>query len=121
MAKYVLILGGADVDKRSQNNPKLAPELLDKYMVWLRRVKDAGAYIDGFKLQDSTGRRLKIRGGEVIDGPFVETKDAVGGVVLIEAASFDAAADLARTCPVISMQNGYVEVRAVEVVPALVR
>ena len=121
MAKYVLILGGADVDKRAQNNAALAPALLDKYMTWLRGMRDSGRYNDGFKLHDRTGRRLTVRSGQVIDGPFVETKEAVGGVVMIEAASLDEASEIAKGCPILAMQNGYVEVRMVEDVPAVAR
>jgi len=44
----------------------------------------------------------------VTDGPFVETKEALGGFYLIEAADLDAAVELAKKCP-----SGHVEVRPV--------
>lgn len=119
MAKYMLILGGADVDKRS-SNPKLAPVMLERYMSWVRSLRDGGTYRESYKLHDQTGARLTIRGGEVVEGPFVETKEAVGGVFVIEAASLAEATALARNCPVLDLQNGYVEVRVLdEVRPAL--
>jgi hypothetical protein len=111
----MLIAGGADVDKRS-GNPALAPQLLERYMTWLKGLRDSGQYVASFKLHDQTGRRLTVRGGEVIDGPFIEAKDAVGGIFIIEAASLDAASDVARTCPGLDVQNGYMEVRVIEVV-----
>jgi hypothetical protein len=115
MPKYMLIAGGADVDKRS-GNPALAPQMLERYMTWLKGLRDSGQYVASFKLHDQTGRRLTVRGGEVIDGPFIEAKDAVGGIFIIEATSLDAASDVARTCPNLDVQNGYMEVRVVEVV-----
>jgi hypothetical protein len=114
MAKYMLILGGSDLDKRT-GNPALAPKMFEQYVAWMRAVRDAGATpVANFKLSDRTGTRLSIRGGEVVEGPFIETKEAVGGVFVIEAGSLDEVNALARECPVLRMQNGYVEVRVVE-------
>ena len=113
MSKYMLILGGADVDKRT-GNPKLAPVMFERYMKWLQTLRADGHYVESYKLFDQTGSRLTIRGGEVVEGPFVETKEAVGGIFIVEADSLEAATALGRTCPVLDLQNGYVEVRAVE-------
>lgn len=112
MARFLLIVGGADLDKRSN------PQLLEAFMGWLKSVQEKGAYINSGKLHEHTGRRLTVRGGEVIDGPFIESKDAVGGYMLIEAASLDEAANIARGCPSLSLQNGYVEVRLIEERPS---
>jgi hypothetical protein len=114
MPKFMLIAGGADVDKRV-GNPKLAPVMFERYMAWIQRLRDSGRFVSSYKLHDQTGRRLTIRGGEVIDGPFIESKDAVGGIFVIEAASLDEAADVARSCPNLDLQNGYMEVRVIEV------
>lgn len=113
MAKYMLLLGGADVDKRS-GNAALAPEMLSRYGSWLRSLRESGRYVDCFKLRDQTGARLTIRGGEVVDGPFMETKEAVGGVFVIQAASLQEAMETARGCPIFDLQNGWVEVRVLE-------
>lgn len=114
MPKFMLIAGGADMDKRS-GNAALRPIMLERYMAWIQGLRDSGRYVGSFKLQDQTGRRLTIRGGEVIDGPFIESRDAVGGVFIIEAESLDQAADIARSCPNLDLQHGYMEVRVVEV------
>jgi hypothetical protein len=111
--KYMLILGGADLDKRS-GNPDFRSRMIERYMAWVQALRDSGRLVASVKLHDQTGRRLTVRGGEVIDGPFVESKDAVGGVFVIAAASLDEATELARSCPVLDLQRGYVEVRAIE-------
>ena len=114
MAKFMLIAGGADIDKRS-GNPAIAPVMVERYMAWIKGLRDSGRYVGSFKLQDQTGRRLTIRGGEVIDGPFIESREAVGGIFIIEADSLDQATELARSCPNLDLQHGYMEVRLVEV------
>jgi hypothetical protein len=113
MAKYLLILGGADLDKRS-GNPHLAGEMFARYARWLTALTQAGQYVGSYKLHDQTGARLTVRGGQVVEGPFMETKEAVGGVIVIQVGSLEEATAIARECPVLSLQNGYVEVRAVE-------
>jgi hypothetical protein len=84
-------------------------------MAWIEGLRKSGRLASSYKLHDQTGRRLTIRGGEVIDGPFIESKDAVGGIFIVEAASLDEATEIARSCPNLDLQNGYMEVRVVEV------
>jgi len=112
VSKFLLLLGGADVDKRS-GSPNYGP-IMKRYEDWVKRLVDGGKLHVAHKLKDQTGARLTVRGGEVVDGPFVETKDAVGGLFVIEANTLEEATGLARQCPVLLMQNGFVEVRAVE-------
>src|SRR5215510_7795034 len=114
MARYMLILGGADLDKRSGSSAHAANQILDKYTAWVKKLTDEHRMSASYKLYDQTGARLSVRGGEIIDGPFVETKEAVGGLFVIEAASLEEATAIARDCPVLRWQNGFVEVRAVE-------
>src|SRR6266566_9869725 len=71
MPKFMLILGGADLDKRS-GNPDFAPKMLEQYSAWVRSLADAGNLVETYKLFDQTGARLSVRGGEVVDGPFLE-------------------------------------------------
>jgi len=113
MAKYMLILGGADVDKRA-SNAEFAPQMFDRFASWLGALRASGKYVHSHKLHDQTGARLTVRGGQVVEGPFMETKEAVGGVFLIEVASLEEAIAIARECPTLTLQNGFVEVRKVE-------
>jgi hypothetical protein len=113
MARYLLLLGGADLDKRS-GNAALSAQMFDRFTAWLGTLRDAGHNPAAHKLHDQTGARLTVRGGQVIEGPFMESKEAVGGAVVIEAASLPEAIAVAHGCPVLTLQNGYVEVRVVE-------
>ena len=113
MTKYMLLLGGADLDKRS-GNASLAPEMFERFSSWLSALRERGRYVGSHKLRDHTGARLTVRGGQVVEGPFMETKEAVGGVFIIQATSLQDAIAIARECPIFDLQNGYVEVRVVE-------
>ncbi len=77
--------------------------------------KHADAIVGGNALQDpstATSLRLDGAGFAVTDGPFVETKEGLGGYYLIEAADLDQAVAIARDIPVLA---GGVEVRPVMV------
>jgi hypothetical protein len=47
----------------------------------------------------------------VTDGPFMETKEIVGGFSIVQAENIDAAAELAKECPAL-LSKGHIEVRA---------
>jgi hypothetical protein len=49
-----------------------------------------------------------VRGGAITDGPFIETKELLGGVFVIEARDLDHALAIAKLTPVV---DGGVEVR----------
>ncbi len=67
-----------------------------------------------YKLEDGTVRHLSGRPGQVtvVDGPFPETKEVVGGYFLLAADSYDEAVALASTCP--HLDFGRIEVRRIE-------
>jgi hypothetical protein len=113
MGRYALLLSGSDLDKRT-GNPELAPKMYERYTRWLREIHERGRKAEPHKLRDQAGVRLSIRGGQVVEGPFMETKEAVGGLILLEADSLEEAVEIARGCPVLELQNGTVEVRVIE-------
>jgi hypothetical protein len=63
---------------------------------------------------DGEGRVLQKQNGKlsVIDGPFAEAKEVLGGFFVIEAANYDEAVEAAKTCP--HMEFGTIEVRQIE-------
>jgi hypothetical protein len=72
-----------------------------------RITEQGGRTIAGLALQ-SSATATSIRGGVVTDGPFIETKEALAGVFILEARDLDHAIALASMTPVAS---GGVEVR----------
>ena len=54
MPNYLLILGGADLDKRS-GNPELTPVMLARYLAWIQELRERGQYVSSHKLEDRTG------------------------------------------------------------------
>ena len=77
-------------------------------------LRERGAFVGGDELQPtSTATTVRVRDGRTLitDGPFAETKEALGGYYLIEAKDLDDAIALAGQCP--GAQWGSIEVRPV--------
>jgi hypothetical protein len=74
------------------------------------QVVESGGKILGGEALQSTATATSIRGDVVTDGPFAETKEALGGFYLVEANDLDHALALGKLCPA---PEGGVEVRPV--------
>ena len=77
-------------------------------------LRDKGHLIDSQQLEaPATAKTVRVRGGRlsVVDGPFAETKEMLGGFNLIEANSFDEAVRIAAELP--WTRTGCVEIRPV--------
>ena len=64
--------------------------------------------------EPETATTVRVQNGKTLttDGPFVETKEAIGGYLIFEADDLDAAIELAARIPAARL-GGAVEVRAV--------
>lgn len=114
MAQYMLLL----YDNPS-NWAKFSPEdmgkAIGKYKVWGQKLRDNKLLLASHKLTDEPGRVLRSKGKQVqvVDGPYSETKEWLGGYYLIDAPNYKAAVDATRDCPHLEY-GGTVEVREVD-------
>ena len=77
-------------------------------------LMDAGVYIHAEALENrDQARTVRVRGGEamITDGPFMESKEAVAGFILVDVEDAEAAMQIARNIPMARL--GAVEVRPV--------
>jgi hypothetical protein len=84
------------------------------YMAYSEALKQAGALKGSNRLQPtSTATTVRTVDGksQVLDGPYAETKEQLGGYFLIEVPDLDAALSWAARCP--GSQHGIVEVRPI--------
>jgi hypothetical protein len=81
----------------------LSPEEMQKvagdWMAWFKRLSDQGTAVAGNPLEPS-GRIVSGKGGRVVaDGPFAESKEAIGGYFMLDVAGIDEAIAIAQECP----------------------
>ena len=111
--QYLLMIHSDE--KAMQSAPKdAATNMLAAYGAYTNAMKQAGVHIGGERLQPtSTATVVRTNNGKtsVLNGPYAEVKEQLGGYYLIEAPDLDGAIEWAARCP--GAQFGAIEVRPI--------
>ncbi len=110
---YLLLLYSNE-DGWKQMTPEQQQQGYASYMAYTEALKKAGAYKASQRLQPvaaATTVRVTDGKSQVLDGPYVESKEQLGGFFLIEAADLDSALAWAARCP--GSSHGTIEVRPI--------
>lgn len=111
---FMLLLRGGVSNK--DLSPQQIQEQIQKYLDWIEGLRNSGRFIAGEPLEE-TGKVLSGKKGQTVtDGPFAESKEAVGGYFMIRAKDLDEAVGVSQSCPIFD-NGGTVEVRAIQPVP----
>lgn len=109
MERFIyLFRGGID---HSQSNEELQAQM-GKWIQWIDELRKSGIYLGGDPLAP-TGKQLEGKKKTVTDGPFIESKEMIGGYVIILAKSIDEAVEISKGCPIFEY-GGHLEVRPVQ-------
>ena len=109
--QYALLLYETPEDFDARTTDKTAPYIA-AWRAYYRALVESGAYVGVEPLQPvATATTVRLRDGKrhVQDGPFADTKEQLGGMLILELPSLDAALAWAARCPVAA--SGVVEVR----------
>lgn len=114
MAEFMLLLH-EDPKAFADVSPDEIEKVIGEYVAWRGRLAQAGRLAGGKKLRDEGGRWLTRENGKirVIDGPFSEANEVIGGYFTITAADYAEAVEISRDCPHL-MYGGRIELREVE-------
>ena len=115
MPKFMLILRGDVTADYSQYTPEDFAQILGEYAEWGNRMASENRLLGGDKLTDQGGVVIQAsggKGGEVQDGPYVESKEVVGGYYVLEADDYAHAAKLCEGHP--NFRFGSIEIRQVD-------
>ena len=116
MPKYAALIYTA-TEEQGQGTPEELEQVMNEYNEFTRAAAEAGVMVGGEALHDTdTATTVHIpsgKGGEPVftDGPFAETKEALGGFYLFEVADLDEALKWAQQIP--GAWYGRVEVRPI--------
>lgn len=84
----------------------------DQWMAWFKKLADQGKVVTGSPL-DSERMLVSRKGGRIVaDGPFAESKEAIGGYFLLNVSDMEEAVSIAKECPGLAY-GSQVEVRHV--------
>ena len=107
MAKFLFIYRGAS-DAAARMTPEERQEHTRRWETWIGEALQKGWMLDP---GDGLTAETRVVNAKVVtDGPFVESKEIVGGFTIVQADSIDSAAKLASGCPCLQI-GGAVEVR----------
>jgi hypothetical protein len=112
MSQFMLFIrNGAEPNQLS---PEEIQQAIQRFSAWARKLREQGKLIAAEKLKDNEGLMLSARNGQImVDGPFAETKETIGGYFIVEAGNLEEAVEITKACPALS-QGGKVELREVE-------
>jgi len=109
--KYMLLIYGneADMQKVSKDD-----QILPAYAAYSEAMQKAGVIVGGERLRPTTSAStVRVTNGktQVLDGPYAEAKEQLGGFYTIDVPDLDAALSWAARCP--GAAHGTVEVRPI--------
>jgi hypothetical protein len=112
--KYALLIYGKEVPAE-QVTPEEWGAVMAEYNAYTDMLNQKGVNVgDGEALEDTkTAKSVRVKDGkkQVMDGPFAETKEALGGFYILNCSSMDEALEYAAKCP--GAKTGTIEVRPI--------
>lgn len=93
--------------------------LMGEYFAFTQRIVDSKEFVAGDPLQGvETATTVKVRDGatNTTDGPFVETKEHLGGYYIVDCKDLDRAIEIAAEIP--DARLGGIEVRPIQEFPS---
>src|SRR5262245_33328064 len=111
--RYMLLIGSDDRDAAPPTKAEMET-MVQGHGRFAAELRAAGKMVHGERLRpDSDASRIRAKAGHrnVMDGPFTETKEVLGGFYLIDCDSRDEAVEWAKKIPL--RDGGFVEVRPI--------
>lgn len=109
-SEYLLLIRGTEWNKGL--SPEEIENALGRFMGWFEGLQEQGK-LKGANPLKSEGKVVSGPSGRtVVDGPFAESKETVGGYFLLSLSDMDEAVAIAKQCPILEY-GAQVEVRPV--------
>jgi hypothetical protein len=116
---YMLLFNETTNELAKRTDPAQTELYWGGWTAYMGAIAQAGAMVSGNGLQPpEVGTTLRIENGRrhVVDGPFADTKEMLGGYVILDVPDLDAALEWAARAPCVGA--GSVEIRPVLPAPA---
>ncbi len=111
--QYMMLIYGDETQMPPQPADATA-QMSPAYVAYSEAMRKAGVIVGGERLRPTdTATSVRIAEGktQVLNGPYAETREQLGGYYIIDVADLDAAIAWAARCP--SAENGTIELRPV--------
>ncbi len=111
--QYMLLIATSEAVEAAMDQYALG-EIIAAYGPYTNAMIEAGVLVGGERLRESTtATTVSIRDGktQLLDGPYADTKEQLGGFYIIDVPDLDTAISWAARCP--SAHLGSIEVRPI--------
>jgi hypothetical protein len=111
--KYLLMIYGDEAAIKSASKTE-TEQVIASYRSYIDAMQNAGILLGTNRLQfSSTATTVRVADGrtQVLDGPYAETKEQLGGYLMIDVPDLDTALSWAARCP--GASRGTIEVRPI--------
>ena len=95
-SEYMLLFKGTLWDR--ELSPEELQQVMTRWMNWLDRLTQAGKVKAAHPLANQ-GKIITWKKGAPTDGPFAESKEAIGGYFLLQVSGEEEALEIAKECP----------------------
>ena len=96
---YILFFRNSGPENFDHLSAEDRQKLVTRWNAWYDDLTAAGKAVDGTPLELETRIVSGPRGERVVDGPFAEAKEAVGGYVMLKVRDLDEATTIAQRHP----------------------
>lgn len=116
MAQFILMLH-ENPAAFADMSPEQIQTVIGEYSAWRDKLDADNRFAGGNKLKDEGGRWMTAENGatRVIDGPYSEAKEVIGGYFVIEAVDYDEAVKICDDCPHLRY-GGRIEIREIDAI-----
>ena len=111
MKEFLLVFRRDVTDKEAQPSPEQMQSMMPDWHNWMGSIAAQNKMVNPGNRLASEGRVVHAN-AIVTNGPYVEIREAIGGYIIVKAASIDEAAEMSKACPILKI-GGNVEVRTV--------
>ena len=108
MNEFLIAIHRDIKNKDASPSPEQMQAAIKPYQEWIASLAAQNKRVEPPKRWDADGRIIK--GNTVVNGPYAEIKESIGGLIFIRANDYDEAVEIAKGCPVIQW-GAVVEVR----------
>src|SRR4051812_36480535 len=107
MSEFLFLYRGGE---RPTGTPEQMQQVMQKWISWMNDLQAKGVLKDRGVPLEPSGKIVRGKDKQVVDGPFAEAKDVVGGYSIVTAKDLAHAVELSMGCPILQV-GGDVEVR----------
>jgi hypothetical protein len=117
MKEFLLLFRGNDAE-RKHLSPEQMQETMKRWQQWIEDIAQK-EQLAGAQPLESAGKVIRGTAKKLTDGPYMESKEVLGGYVLLKVKNIEEAIKISEECPILETESGTVEIREIGTMSAM--